>query len=465
MKKQLISLLLVLAMAFAVTVPAAAEEAAPLDPFEEITAEFIQAKAVDPYEIAVRPARITAWAALRWAPSSSAPIIETLPAKQILTVLRETPKWLMVENQENGNIGYISRAEVAEPQKIGTLSQMDVDATENGKTKLGVVDANGAFSLECTLPEGYEIETAYSSGDEMYALIVSGDETKPAMRLTIGFEEAYADVGRLNDLDPAAISILEETFILNDPVAEITYGETHLGTRLLIAKMSNGEKYYMDFMTIYKGYLVECVLMPSLHAGSMELTEDDVRMCVDFLTELDFVDESDEDGAQPEAGERYIARLTDYNSEDNTVIVEVLDRLVLEKDQVENLKEGDTLTVADETITVETIEKTDDGVRVNGQYFFEYGDGTEVYVSSYNHPFYNVLFTRTMEIPERLVFIDDIDPEDGMTRDEPATYSAKEFAAMLEEGGAPDFDSDNVYVTFDADGDLLTVERFYVAWQ
>lgn len=75
MKKQFISLLLVVAMIFAVTVPAAAEEAVSLDPFEEITAEFLQAKYVEPYDTAVRPSRITGWAALRWAPSYSAPII------------------------------------------------------------------------------------------------------------------------------------------------------------------------------------------------------------------------------------------------------------------------------------------------------------------------------------------------------------------------------------------------------
>ena len=467
MKKQFISLLLALAVLFAFSIPAMAEETVSADPFEEITEEFIQAKVVVPYEISVRPARITGWAALRWAPSYRAPMIETFTAKQILTILRETPHWLLAENLETGDIGYISRDDVAESREIGTLSQMDVSETENGKTNLGVVDANGAFTLECTLPEGYHIETGYSSGDEMYALILSEDAAKPGMRLSVGFDPAYAEVDRLNDLDRAALTKLEETFIRNDPAVEITYGETNLGTRLLIAKMTNGDKYYMDFMTIYKGYFVECVLLPSRQAENNELTEDQVRMCVDFLTDLDFVDENDEedDEIQPDAGEKYIARLTDYNSEDNTVFVEVLDRLVIEREQADNLKEGDTLTIADETITVEKTEKSDTGIFVNDQYFLEYGDGNVVYVSSFRHPFYRILFTRTTEIPKDLVFTDEIDPASGLERDEPATYSAGEFAAMLEEGGKPDFASDNVYVTFDADGELQTVERFYVPWQ
>ena len=212
---------------------------------------------------------------------------------------------------------------------------------------------------------------------------------------------------------------------------------------------------------------MECVLLPSRQAENNELTEDQVRMCVDFLTDLDFVDENDEedDEIQPDAGEKYIARLTDYNSEDNTVFVEGLDRLVMERELADSLKEGDTLTIANETITVEKTEKSDTGIFVNDQYFLEYGDGNVVYVSSFRHPFYRILFTRTTEIPKDLVFTDEIDPASGLERDEAATYSAGEFAAMLEEGGKPDFASDNVYVTFDADGELQTVERFYVPWQ
>lgn len=466
MKKQFISLLLVVAMIFAVTVPAAAEEAVSLDPFEEITAEFLQAKYVETYDTAVRPSRITGWAALRWAPSYSAPIIETYSAGQLLTVLRETPNWLMVQNLESGDIGYISKLDVADSKEIGTTSPIELSEAESGKTALGVVDANGVFSLECALPEGYSIATGYSSGDQMYAVITSEDPAKPTMRLTVGFEKEYAEVDRMNDLDWTEMAKLEETFIRNDPIVEISYGETHLGTRLLIAKLTNGSKYYMDFMSIYKGYLVECVLLPAWHMGINELTEGQVKMCIDFLTDMDFISEDDDDEeAQINADERYLARLTDYNSEDNTVKVEVLEKLEMDRELVDSLKAGDTVTVENETIKVEELDKTDYGIMVNNQYFFEYGDGTVVHVSSFNHPFYQTVFTKTMKIPKNLVFIEGIDEADGSIREEAATFNAEEFIRILEEAGSPDFDADNVYVTFDADGELKTVERFYVAWQ
>ena len=85
MKKRILSLLLVLVLAAAVMAPAAvAEEAAvSADPFEEITAEFKQARDVEPYLVVTRPTRVTGWVCLRWAPSRSALLMATYPEKQV----------------------------------------------------------------------------------------------------------------------------------------------------------------------------------------------------------------------------------------------------------------------------------------------------------------------------------------------------------------------------------------------
>ena len=121
MKKQLLSLLLALVMGLTVLIPAAVADEVSLDPFEEITEEFTQAKVVDPYQVVTRPARVTSWAALRWAPSRSATLMATYPANQELTVLKETPHWLQVENLETLDVGYISKKAVAEPGKAGSI--------------------------------------------------------------------------------------------------------------------------------------------------------------------------------------------------------------------------------------------------------------------------------------------------------------------------------------------------------
>ena len=117
MKKSIFSLFMVLVFAAVMLIPAAlAEEVAvSADPFEEITGEFSGAKTVEPYEIVTKPTRVTGFVFLRWAPSKSALPMANYPAKQALTVLKETPNWLMVKNEQTGDVGYLNKAFAGEP--------------------------------------------------------------------------------------------------------------------------------------------------------------------------------------------------------------------------------------------------------------------------------------------------------------------------------------------------------------
>ena len=138
--------------------------------------------------------------------------------------------------------------------------------------------------------------------DEVLAWIISEDPAKPRMQLSIAYDETYADVDRLNDLEESGFEALEKTFIEEDPTVEISYGDTGLGTRLLIAKQVNDIYSYVDFFSIYKGYMIEFVLLPAQNSGVESLTEEQISMCIDFLTELDFdpVAEETEEAAEPE---------------------------------------------------------------------------------------------------------------------------------------------------------------------
>ena len=466
MKKQLLSLLLVLALIIA-AVPVVFAEDAAMDPFEEITAEYVQAVKVEPYPVVVRPARITGWAVLRWAPSHSAPLMATYSAKQELTVRKETPNWLLVENTQTGDEGYISRKDVTETGDIPMAGIVNPTIMENGKTELGVIDINGAFSLQCAMPEGYSIRLDKSASDQMVAVIASEDPDRPIMQLSVGYDEAYADVDRLNDLDNEALDVLEKTFVDTDPAVEISYGDTGLGTRLMIARLNDGAYDYLDFMSIYKGYFVECVLLPSESAADKILTDEQTRMCIDFLTEMDFVPAEIPmaGAAMPIANGRYIARLTDYNAENNTVQAEVMQEILLDREEVDNLQAGDTLAIGDETITVDTLEKDEDGVLVNNETYLSYAGGTDVYAFFYEHAYMETIATLTLAVPDNLVFLDYIDPATGEMLDEATEHTGAEFAAMMTEEETVDFASDNVYVSFDENGEMTTVERFYTPWQ
>jgi len=332
---------------------------------------------------------------------------------------------------------------------------------ENGKTALGVIDINGAFSLQCKMADGYTIMPMKSTSDQLIAIISSPDPNKPILQLSVAYDEAYANVDRMNDLDDETMAKLEKTFTDVDPTVEISYGDTGLGTRLMIVRETDNGVDYLDFLSVYKGYFVECVMVMPMAAADRELKQEQIDMCIDFLTELDFV--SAEAAKAPEG--RWMANLTDYDAEAGTVKAVLKHGITLDAATVEALKVGDTLTVGQFSETIEEIEKTEDGIVVinHGDELQNFGGEYHVYFNGFEYvePFAELVLT----IPDGLVFEDGIDPATGNPLDEPVQHTAEEFKAMLAANELPGFDVDNTYVTFDAEGNWLRVEREYAPWQ
>ena len=464
MKKRIFSLLMVLALAAAMLIPAAVAEevAVSTDPFEEITAEFSSATDVEPYMVLTKPTRVSGWVFMRWAPSNGVLHEATYPAKKELKVLKETTNWLMVQDEQTGDVGYLKKEYAAvESGEKAADKPLNPSVVENGKTDLGVIDINGAFSLQCKMAEGYTIQPVKSTSDQMIALVTNEDPAKPILMLSVAYDEAYAKVDRMNDMDDEALAVLEKTFTDMDPTVEISYGDTGLGTRLMIVRQSDSGFDYLDFLSVYKGYFVECVMIASKDVEDKTLNEDQIKMCVDFLTDLDFVPA--EEAKAPEG--RWLANLTEYDAEAGTVKAELKHGIPIDAATVEALKVGDTLTVGEFSETIEEIEKTEEGTLMinHGDELVKYGDEYQLLVNGYDYlePFANL----TLTIPDDLVFMDGIDPATGEPLDQPAQHTAAEFKTMLAEEETPGFAVDNVYVTFNADGHWGLVEREYAPWQ
>ena len=463
MKKRLIALLTALVFAACLVPAAVAEEVAvSVDPFEEITAEFDGAETVEPYQVVTHPARVTGWVSLRFAPSRSATLMATYTAKQPLTVRMETPHWLLVENEKTGDIGYISKAVVAEAGETQQEKEINPTLADNGKTNLGVIDINGAFSLQCKMAEGYTIQPLKSTSDQMVAVISSEDPLKPVLQLSVAYDEAYASVDRMNDLDDEALAVLEKTFTDVDPTVEITYGDTGLGTRLMIVHQNEDDLDFLDFLSIYKGYFVECVMASSLQAEDKNLTEEQIQMCIDFLTEMDFVPADTADGASLVAGLKFITNLTDYDAEANTVRGTVMHGVPLPEAEVEALKTGDTLKAGELfEEEIQTLEKDDEGDIVINDYIVLKKYGDEYHMSMYDLDYLEPYVTLTLEIPDTLEILDNIDKDTGELLEDPVKYTVEEFKEMLAAETAPDFATDNTWVTFDENGGMVCVEREY----
>ena len=124
-------------------------------------------------------------------------------------------------------------------------------------------------------------------GESIIASVTSDDITKPQMYLSIAYDELYADVDRMNDLPDEDLAVLEESYSSEYDV-EIEYRQTGQGTKLMMVKEIGGKENFVDFLSIYKGYLIEFNLTPNPKMANQTLTEEQIRMCIDFLTDVDF---------------------------------------------------------------------------------------------------------------------------------------------------------------------------------
>ena len=138
------------------------------------------------------------------------------------------------------------------------------------------------------LPEGYDMHVINQRGGKILANIRSEDNNKPQLYLSIAYDEMYGDIERMNDMTAEQLAALEATFTdMND--VEIGYQYTGHGTKLMVAREVGSDTDFVDILAIYKGYLIEFNMTPNPKAASQKLTYTQIGMCIDFLTDLDFV--------------------------------------------------------------------------------------------------------------------------------------------------------------------------------
>ncbi len=80
----------------------------------EINAEFRSAQKVEPFVVTVRPSRASGWVNVRWAPSKAAEIQATYKQNDKLLVIRELKNWYQVQDQDTGDVGFVSKQFVAQ---------------------------------------------------------------------------------------------------------------------------------------------------------------------------------------------------------------------------------------------------------------------------------------------------------------------------------------------------------------
>ena len=252
---------------------------------KKLSNETASEKAIDePFYIAVVATRASGWINFRTGPSKTTKRISSFPDGKELIVIGETTNWYKAKDPETEKVGYIHKHYV---RKLNKQVIVESEASDSNQS-LGKLNVNGEFDLTCKLPEGYKLQVVNIRGDKIIASVLSDDMTRPQLYLSIAYDETYGEVERMNDMSDDDLKILEDSFKDMNEV-DISYAETGHGTKLLIARETGSDTDFVDILAIYKGYFIEFNMTPNPAAADQTLTDEQIQMCIDFLTNVDFV--------------------------------------------------------------------------------------------------------------------------------------------------------------------------------
>ena len=173
------------------------------------------------------------------------------------------------------------------------------------------------------------------------------------------------------------------------------------------------------------------------------------------------------------------ARILGYNADSNTLTVELIVPEVFSQDDVEALQVGDSIYTGGQEVAVRTIEKDWDTVLINrgeqgydddSVYLYRQFDGSYLRMGLDDSFTWRSLDPIECLVTDSLLFLDYTGAEWNEPLRLPIVRSGRELTAQLLKEDASEvynigLDCYNVYVTFDGEGSLATIHRFYVPWQ
>ena len=148
------------------------------------------------------------------------------------------------------------------------------------EAEMHTLQVNKSFEIQSRIPEGYNFMPLVDTELNLVGLL-KGGEDQPMVTVSIAYNDEYAEVERFNDVDETTVGLICDSFLELDDVSFEDL-ETAYGTRLL--KVTDSDKSFVDIYTIYKGYELEFGI-----THDPEVTEADVQMLVDFISDMQFV--------------------------------------------------------------------------------------------------------------------------------------------------------------------------------
>ena len=247
---------------------------------EQMNAELQSEVSIPQTAMQAQAGRASGWVNMRVYPSKETGRVQTCPDGAQLIAFAETTNWYHVTDPFTGNSGYIRKDFL----KIVPVEQPVVDE----ETRIGTLNVNGEFMLQGKIPEGYRLQVISAQNTRIIATLVTEDESRPQMLLTVAFDEMFAGVERMNDLSAEEIETLKASFTDMNEV-EFSEAETAAGTKLLIARETGSDEDFASIISLYKGYSVEFVLSPNPNAADQRLTDEQIQAGISFLNTLEFI--------------------------------------------------------------------------------------------------------------------------------------------------------------------------------
>jgi len=167
------------------------------------------------------------------------------------------------------------------------------EAPEGEKESIGMIGVEDSFDIKCRLPEGYQVAITAADATSIYADVTSKDPEKPVLTVAIAFNDTYVQDGKalkLNDFSEEEIALLKESLVEMMTDSEIEDAETAYGTKLIIVKGHILERTIVQVFSVYKAYEVRVVAYKGQEASDVTLTDEQIQMIIDFLSEMDFVE-------------------------------------------------------------------------------------------------------------------------------------------------------------------------------
>ncbi len=167
-------------------------------------------------------------------------------------------------------------------------------------------------------------------------------------------------------------------------------------------------------------------------------------------------------------------RITTYHEETDTVSIEIIVPEKFDANDIDRLSVGDSIFTNGEEIMIESITE---GYHAGGLIILNEDtdpvwlteDDQQLYRTIRNNDDYVWLSVATLEIPlpDNVLFLDGINPEDGGILDLPIVKNKDDLINVFSEDEEYFYSSlalNNVYAVFNEAGELSVIERYYVPW-